>query len=116
MLLALDGVGLVDERGRALLTDISFEIHRGEILGIAGVEGNGQEELVETIMGMRKCTGRITLGGQDIHGWGTRGRREAGIGFIPADRHRHGLLLDSPLWENRMLGHQTARRPATAAC
>ena len=112
VLLALDDVGLVDERGRALLHGISFEIHRGEVLGIAGVEGNGQEELVETIMGMRKGTGRITLDGRDIHSWDTRDRREAGIGFIPADRHRHGLLLDFPLWENRVLGHQT-KAPAS---
>jgi simple sugar transport system ATP-binding protein len=112
VLLAVDDVGLVDERGRALLHGISFEIHRGEVLGIAGVEGNGQEELVETIMGMRKGTGRITLDGRDIHSWDTRDRREAGIGFIPADRHRHGLLLDFPLWENRVLGHQT-KAPAS---
>ena len=56
MLLELDGVTLTDEFGRNLLTDISFTIHRGEVLGIAGVEGNGQTELVETIMGMRKPT------------------------------------------------------------
>jgi simple sugar transport system ATP-binding protein len=108
VLLALDDVGLLDEHGRALLKGISFEIHRGEVLGIAGVEGNGQEELVEAIMGMRKGTGRISLDGVDIHGWDTRERREAGVAFIPADRHRHGLLLDFPLWENRMLGHQTS--------
>jgi ABC-type uncharacterized transport system ATPase subunit len=111
VLLSVRDVGLVDERGRALLKDISFDIHRGEVLGIAGVEGNGQEELVETIMGMRYGTGRTTghilLDGTDIHGWDTRDRREAGIAFVPADRHRHGLLLDSPLWENRVLGHQT---------
>ena len=100
--------------GRPLLADISFELHRGEVLGIAGVEGNGQAELVETIMGMRPgATGRIALrtgdgpdGERDISGWDTRHRREAGFGFIPEDRHRHGLLLDAALWENRMLGHQ----------
>ena len=107
VLLTLDDVGLVDERGRALLKGITFDIHRGEVLGIAGVEGNGQEELVEAIMGMRKGTGRIVLDGKDIHSWDTRERREAGVAFIPADRHRHGLLLDFPLWENRVLGHQT---------
>jgi simple sugar transport system ATP-binding protein len=107
VLLSLEDVGLVDENGRALLKGITLSIRRGEVLGIAGVEGNGQEELVETIMGMRKGTGRITLDGRDIHGWDTRDRREAGIGFIPADRHRHGLLLDAPIWENRILGHQT---------
>ncbi len=112
VLLSLVDVNLVDLRGRHLLRDINVSIHRGEILGIAGVEGNGQAELVESIMGMRKATGSITLAGQSLAEWGTRERREAGIGFIPEDRHRHGLLLDAPLWENRMLGHQT-RAPSS---
>ncbi len=94
--------------GRALLSDISFVIHQGEVLGLAGVEGNGQTELVEAIVGTIKTTsGTITLDGKDITRWGTRERREAGIGYIPEDRQRHGLLLDAPLWENRILGHQT---------
>ena len=93
---------------RALLTDIDLVIHAGEILGIAGVEGNGQAELVESIMGVRHGgSGTVTLAGQDLTRASTRHRREAGIGYIPEDRHRHGLLLDSPLWENRILGHQT---------
>jgi general nucleoside transport system ATP-binding protein len=103
---------LKDVRGRALLEAIDLVIHRGEIVGIAGVEGNGQAELVETIMGMRKTTsGSVWLAGEDIASWDTRERREAGIGYIPEDRHRHGLLLDAPLWENRILGHQT-RKPS----
>ncbi|MCD9155302.1 ABC transporter ATP-binding protein [Aeromicrobium duanguangcaii] len=108
-------LGLPDPRGgRPLLDGISFRIHRGEILGIAGVEGNGQAELVEAIMGMRPdATGRIELDDGDIAGWSTRRRREAGIGYIPEDRHRQGLLLDAPLWENRVLGHQT-REPNIA--
>ena len=105
--LELDRVSLVDARGRHLLKDIDLTIHQGEVLGLAGVEGNGQSELVETIMGMRRGTGRIRLHGDDMSGMDTRERREAGIGFIPEDRHRHGLLLDAPLWENRVLGHQT---------
>ncbi len=109
VLLSLEDVNLVDERGRHLLRDISLKIHKGEVLGIAGVEGNGQAELVETIMGMRKGTGTISLGDKVMTGWHTRERREAGIGFIPEDRHRHGLLLDAPLWENRVLGHQTLK-------
>ena len=97
-----------DFSGRSVVNEVSLAIHAGEILGIAGVEGNGQEELVEAIMGMELLQGgTITLDGADISEWSTRRRREEGIGFIPADRHRHGLLLDSPLWENRILGHQT---------
>jgi simple sugar transport system ATP-binding protein len=106
--LTLPGVG-----SRPLLDDISFDIHKGEVLGIAGVEGNGQAELVESIMGMRPgATGHIALAGADLHTMSTRDRREAGIGYIPEDRHRHGLLLDAPLWENRVLGHQS--RPPSA--
>ena len=106
--LQLEGVTLVDEFGRNLLSDISLSIRRGEVLGIAGVEGNGQTEIVETIMGMRIPTsGTVKLGSRDVTRWHTRKLRESGIGYIPEDRQRHGLLLDSPLWENRILGHQT---------
>lgn len=111
--LRLDGVTLTDELGRDLLSDISLQIRRGEVLGIAGVEGNGQSELVETVMGMRiPSSGTIHLGDDEVTRWHTRKLREAGIGYVPEDRHRHGLLLDSPLWENRILGHQT--RPPSA--
>ena len=106
--LEVHGLHLTDDDGRALLNDIDLTIHRGEILGIAGVEGNGQAELVEAIMGMRSATGgRVVLAGEDISNWSTRRRREAGCGFIPEDRQRHGLLVTSSLWENRVLGHQT---------
>jgi len=100
----LDGVE------RIILDEISFTIHQGEVLGIAGVEGNGQSELVEAIMGIRDPDGGvITLGDTDISHAPTRRRREAGVGYIPEDRHRHGLLLEAPLWENRILGHVTER-------
>jgi len=106
--LTVEGVSLLSADGRPLLSDISFTIHKGEVLGIAGVEGNGQAELVETIMGMRHAAGgTVSLDGVDITTWTTRARREAGVGYIPEDRTRHGLLLEAPLWENRMLGHQT---------
>ncbi|TDD12565.1 ABC transporter ATP-binding protein [Nonomuraea deserti] len=105
-------VDLLREEGRRLLLDdVSFDIHKGEILGLAGVEGNGQSELIEAIMGIRPAHGGIALGEQDLSGWSTLRRREAGIGYIPEDRHRQGLLLEASLWENRVLGHQT-RRPA----
>ncbi|MEU8585416.1 ABC transporter ATP-binding protein [Streptomyces sp. NPDC048664] len=111
-MLQLDGLRLaqtdLDGIERIILDEISFTIHKGEVLGIAGVEGNGQSELVEAIMGMRRPdTGVITLDGTDISHAPTRRRRETGIGYIPEDRHRHGLLLEAPLWENRVLGHVT---------
>ncbi|MDT4916098.1 MAG: ral nucleoside transport system ATP-binding protein [Pseudonocardiales bacterium] len=95
--------------GRAIVDDVSLQLHRGEIVGLAGVEGNGQAELVEAIMGIRRGTGSVQLGDADISGWTTRRRREHGIAFVPEDRHRQGLLLEAPLWENRMLGHQTEK-------
>ncbi len=107
VVLTVDGVTLPGE-GRNLLEDVTLRIRAGEVLGIAGVEGNGQAELVEVIMGMRQpSAGRIMLEAEDISDWDVRHIREAGVGYIPEDRHRQGLLLDAPLWENRMLGHQT---------
>jgi simple sugar transport system ATP-binding protein len=105
--LAVDGVGVRGVGDRWLLQDVSFEIHRGEVVGIAGVEGNGQAELVQAIMGLRTAErGRIALSGRDITHDSTHDRRHAGIGYIPEDRHEMGLLLAAPLWENLMLGHQ----------
>ncbi|MDP9434218.1 MAG: ABC transporter ATP-binding protein [Actinomycetota bacterium] len=97
--------------GRPVVDDVSLQVRRGEVLGIAGVEGNGQAELVEALLGLRPSTGTVRLGGRDISGWTTRQRREGGIGHVPEDRHRQGLLLAAPLWENRVLGHQ-GRPPA----
>ncbi|MFJ3822692.1 ABC transporter ATP-binding protein [Streptomyces nodosus] len=93
---------------RRILDDVTFTIHAGEVLGIAGVEGNGQTELIETLIGLKKAdSGAIAFLGEDITPWPTRRRRESGIAYIPEDRHRHGLLLEAPLWENRILGHVT---------
>ncbi|WP_231873171.1 ABC transporter ATP-binding protein [Kitasatospora setae] len=113
-MLAVEGLRIAkpDAEGveRVVLDDVSLRIRKGEILGIAGVEGNGQAELVEAIMGMLPLdAGTVTLDGADLTGTLTRARREAGIGYIPEDRHRHGLLLEAPLWENRILGHVTER-------
>jgi simple sugar transport system ATP-binding protein len=106
--LSLDGVTVTAADGRPLVDGVSVDIHQGEIVGIAGVEGNGQSELIAAIMGMRPVSGgSIALEGRDITGWSTLKVREAGVGYIPEDRHRHGVLLESPLWENRILGHQT---------
>ena len=106
--LEVRGLRVDDTAGRALLDDVDLVIHAGEVLGVAGVEGNGQTELVEAVVGMRPAVaGTVELAGTDVTRRGTRERRESGVGYIPEDRHRHGLLLDAPLWENRILGHQT---------
>jgi simple sugar transport system ATP-binding protein len=106
--LDVQGLGVRAESGRWLIQDVSFQIHRGEVAGIAGVEGNGQRELIAALVGVLPAdTGRIALGGTDITEWETRDRREAGVGLIPEDRQKQGLLLPSPLWESAMLGHQS---------
>lgn len=90
--LRLEAVG-----GKALLDDITFTIHAGEVLGLAGVEGNGQTELVDALIGLKSAdSGTISLAEEEITTWATRKRREQGVGYIPEDRHRHGLLLEAP--------------------
>src|SRR5262245_20255209 len=105
----LDAEGLtVLEGGRPALDHVSLRVRRGEIAGVAGVEGNGQSELLGALLGtIPLASGRIVLAGDDITRVAVRPRRELGVGFIPEDRHRDGLLLPSSLWENAMLGHQT---------
>ncbi|WP_405654725.1 ABC transporter ATP-binding protein [Streptomyces sp. NBC_00019] len=103
---------LMDEVGGAevkkVLDDVSFTIHAGEVMGIAGVEGNGQTELIDALIGTKNAdSGAIFFEGADVTSWATRKRRESGVGYIPEDRHRQGLLLEAPLWENRILGHVT---------
>jgi simple sugar transport system ATP-binding protein len=110
--LQLRDVTVASPTGRPPVDDVTLTVREGEVVGIAGVEGNGQAELVDAVMGLRTlAAGTVLLGGDDITAWSTRTRREAGLGFIPEDRHRQGMLLDAPLWENRILGHQT-RPPA----
>jgi simple sugar transport system ATP-binding protein len=108
VVLSVQGISVRSEDRREVLRNVTLEVHKGEVVGIAGVEGNGQKELVEAIMGLpADMTGRIVLESRDVSRWSTRDRREAGIGYIPEDRHERGLLLPEPLWENVMLGHQT---------
>lgn len=95
------------------LRGIDLEVHAGEVLGVAGVEGNGQRELVEAIVGLRRPGGgRVSLDGANITGLTTAQRRAAGVAFVPEDRHERGLVLDMSLWENSAMGRQ--RTPAFA--
>ena len=106
--LSIRDLTVVDDDARPVIEGIDLQIHKGEILGIAGVEGNGQGELVDAIIGTAASShGVIELLGKDITKMSVRKRRESGIGYVPEDRHREGLLLDAPLWENAALGHQT---------
>ncbi|MEV4314328.1 ABC transporter ATP-binding protein [Actinocrispum sp. NPDC049592] len=90
------------------LAGISLTVHSGEIVGIAGVAGNGQEELVERIVGLRPAPGRISLSGKDISGFSVARRRAAGLGYVSGDRHTEGLALDASLTDNTIAGtHRT---------
>lgn len=110
----LSVVGGVD--GTKRVNGVSFEVRRGEIVGIAGVEGNGQTELMEALAGLvepSRITGQIIYDGKSLNAMGARIRRELGIAHIPEDRHRRGLLLDFTLAENSILG--VHYRPPIAA-
>ncbi len=99
VVLSVDGLTVRSPDGRVLLDHVAFEIHRGEVVGIAGVEGNGQRELVEAVIGLTPAAeGTIRLSDREISGWNTRDRREAGLGYIPEDRTDRGLLPSAPLW------------------
>ena len=86
------------------ITDVSFNVKKGEILCIAGIEGNGQTQLVEAITGLRKSTsGKVILSGDDITHLPIRQRSLMGVSHIPEDRHKHGLVLEYSLEENLIL-------------
>ena len=105
--LELNDVSIPTATGsRDLISHISFNLRAGEVVGIAGVEGNGQAELVEAIIGLRNYTGSITFQGENIDDESVANRHDLGIGLIPEDRQRQALMMNSPLWENRILGHQ----------
>ena len=106
VVLELSGVTVPSKGARNLLTNISFKLHAGEVIGIAGVEGNGQSELTETILGLLNYEGNINFDNSSIDDLSVAARRDLGIGFIPEDRQRQALMLGSPLWENRILGYQ----------
>jgi general nucleoside transport system ATP-binding protein len=93
------------EAGR--LRGVDLTVRAGEIVGIAGVEGNGQKELAESLIGLRVPErGRVVLGGRDIAGWTVDAIRDAGVAFVPEDRHEQGLVLGMSVWENAILGRQ----------
>jgi simple sugar transport system ATP-binding protein len=93
-----------EDRGLEAVRGVSFEVRAGEIVGIAGVDGNGQSELIEAITGLRKPeAGRILAGGEDVTGDTSRDALDAGVGHIPEDRQRRGLVLDFTLAENLAL-------------
>jgi len=103
-ILKVEGLHVRDDRGNEMVRGVDLEVRAGEILGIAGVAGNGQDELVEAIIGLRKPhAGTVTLGGADVTGHTPRQMNEARVAYVPADRHRFGLILSFPLSDNLVL-------------
>ena len=106
VVLSLQGLKVKGKHGMAL-DGVSFEVRAGEIVGIAGVDGNGQTEIVESVAGLVSFadqSGKIEFQGKDISRMSARERKELGIAHIPEDRHKRGLLLDFDLAENSILG------------
>ena len=113
VVLSVNGLKVIGKHGLAV-DGISFEVRAGEIVGIAGIEGNGQTELIEALAGLcRPEGGRVELEGKDVTAAGARRLKELGVAHIPEDRHRRGLLLHSDLAENSILG--VHYRPPVAA-
>ena len=102
--LEIRGLEVKDDRGSVVVHGVDLDVRSGEILGIAGVAGNGQDELVEAIVGLRHASGgRISLRGRDITRASPREINEAAVAYVPADRHRFGLVLSFPLADNLVL-------------
>jgi simple sugar transport system ATP-binding protein len=110
-LLEVDGLAVADDRGHRAVDGVRLEVRAGEIVGLAGVEGNGQDELVEAVVGLRHVrAGSIRLDGRDVTRSSTRRRLAAGVGHIPADRHRMGVILELSIADNLVLD-DFERRP-----
>jgi simple sugar transport system ATP-binding protein len=102
--LEVNGLKVRDDRGSEVVRGVDFQIRAGEIFGIAGVAGNGQDELVEAIVGLRKpAEGSVLLDNRDVTNLHTRDMTNLGVGYVPADRHRFGLVLPFSIADNIVL-------------
>lgn len=102
--LRVEGLRVADDRRNEVVPGADLEIKAGEILGIAGVAGNGQDELVQALIGLRRSLGgKVTLAGRDVTGFSPRHMNEAGVGYVPGDRHKFGLILSFPVYDNLIL-------------
>jgi general nucleoside transport system ATP-binding protein len=103
-LLVVEDLHVLDDRGLEAVRGVSLDVHAGEIVGLAGVDGNGQTELIEALSGLRHpSSGRVRLGGDDVTGASTEDVLDLGLGHIPEDRQRRGLVLEFTLAENLAL-------------
>ena len=105
VVLKVENLSVASKLGKGKAVDnVSFEVRAGEIIGIAGIDGNGQSELVYALTGLERASeGKITLSGRDITSASIRKRTDTGMGHIPEDRHKHGLVLDYTLEDNFVL-------------
>jgi general nucleoside transport system ATP-binding protein len=102
--LSVDHLSVLDERGLPAVRDVSFQVREREIVGIAGVDGNGQTELIDALTGLRRVeSGSIVVAGHDLTGGDAREHLDEGVGHIPEDRQRRGLVLEFSLAENLSL-------------
>lgn len=100
----VQNLSVIDPHGQLVVNDVSFEVHAGEILAIAGVQGNGQTELTEAIMGLQpRVTGSILLDGKQLRRASVRRVLDSGVGFVPEDRGQDGLIAEFTIAENLML-------------
>jgi ABC-type uncharacterized transport system ATPase subunit len=102
--LVVENLSVIDHRNQLVVNNVSFEVRRGEVLAIAGVQGNGQTELTEALIGLQdKVTGSILLDGRSLKGRSVRGILDSGVGFVPEDRQEDGLVAEFTIAENLML-------------
>ena len=105
LIMEVEGLSVLDNRDLKAVRDVSLSLYAGEIVGGAGVDGNGQEEFVEALLGLRPITGgEIRINGKPIHNLSTRAIREAGVAYIPSDRYRSGVAVEATIWENMVPG------------
>jgi simple sugar transport system ATP-binding protein len=114
VVLEVDSLGVVDDRGSERVKEVSLDVREGEILGIAGVDGNGQTELIEAITGLREPdSGSVSLDAVDVTNSSRRAHTDRGMAYVPEDRQERGLVMDFDLVRNAILGSQ--HDPAFAA-
>ena len=110
IVLSIQELTVQEAEGKAVLNELSLEVYGGEIYGVAGIEGNGQKELAETVIGLQQPTaGHIMVSGNNINGLSVAEIRNLGVAYISEDRHRQGLILPMKVWENMILGLQRRR-------
>ena len=132
VVLQVEDLSVADDRGTTVVEGLGFEVRAGEIFGIAGVAGNGQNELVEALTGLRRSTsGRISIAGHDVTNHSPSDMSGRGVAYVPGDRHRFGLVLSFPiednlvltdfhdapvlaLWRHQRAGDQPARAPSSS--